>query len=57
MTHLNNFSNDPQEDWGEPEDETCPDCGSDRSEYSHYNANDGTNWSRCLDCDNIYETF
>lgn len=59
MSYYHNFTNDPQQNWDEPEEdnENCPHCGSDRSEPSHFDFNTGTDWVRCLDCDTIYEIF
>ena len=58
MAYYDNYTNDPQEDWDDNhKEEACPDCGSDRSEPSHFDFNTGTDWVRCLDCDTIYEIF
>ena len=57
MAYSDNYTGNPQQDWESHKEESCPDCGSERKEYSHYDSNDGTNWSMCLDCDTIYQTF
>ena len=36
------------------ETDTCPECGSDRKVYSHYDSNNGKEYYHCKDCDEIY---
>lgn len=58
MTHLNNYTNDPQNDWEDYKDDfsdNCPGCGSDKKESSHYNIEEDTTTYRCLDCDKFYD--